>query len=46
MNGVQFPAMASYFSLLHSLKTDFGGAFTPYPMGIDGSFHRGKAAGA
>jgi hypothetical protein len=42
---VLFPALRD-FSLLRSVKTASGAYRASYPMGIGGSFLRGKAVGA
>jgi hypothetical protein len=44
--GLQFPAEASDFYVLHSVKTGSGTHPASYPMGIGGSFTGGKAARA
>jgi hypothetical protein len=42
---VRFPARAGNFSLHHHVQTGSGNHPVSYPMGIRGSFSRGKAAG-
>jgi hypothetical protein len=45
MIGVPFPARAGNFSLLHHVHTGSGVHLVSYPMGTEGSFPGGKAAG-
>jgi hypothetical protein len=44
MDGIQFPAGAIYFFLLHSVQNDPGAHPSQYPMETGGSFSVDKAA--
>jgi hypothetical protein len=45
MIGVRFAAGAGNFSVRHHVQTSSGAHPASYPMGTEGSFCRGKAAG-
>jgi hypothetical protein len=45
MAGAQFLAGARDFSLFYSVETSSGVHLASYPVGMEGSFHRDKAAG-
>jgi hypothetical protein len=44
--GVRFPEVAGNISLRHRVQTDYEAHPAAYPVGTDGSFPGGKAAGA
>jgi hypothetical protein len=46
MIGVRFPAGAGNFSLQHRIQTGSGAHLPSYPVGTEGPFPGGKAAGA